>query len=53
MDPIQMAVQEGAECPHCAKASLEARKNEEMALAFLLALVPVITMTLFGQVGLL
>ncbi|MDO8566416.1 MAG: hypothetical protein Q7S04_04540 [Candidatus Moranbacteria bacterium] len=42
-----------AECGNCAKAAEEATKNEEISLAFLLALVPVISLTFFGQIGLL
>lgn len=40
-------------CPTCEKAAKEAAANEEMGMAFLLALLPVITLTFFGQVGLL
>ena len=40
-------------CPSCEKAQAEAVKNEETGMAFLLALLPVITLTFFGQVGLL
>lgn len=43
----------GPSCPSCAKAAEDAAKNEEMGLAFLLAMLPVITLTFFGQVGLL
>lgn len=43
----------GAECPSCAKTAQEAAQNEEISLAFLLALVPVISLTFFGQIGLL
>lgn len=43
----------GDSCPNCEKAAHEARNNEEMAFAFLLALVPVISLTFFGQIGLL
>lgn len=41
------------QCPTCQKATEESDKNEEMSMAFLLALLPVITLTFFGQVGLL
>lgn len=40
-------------CPSCDKAQAETAKNEETGMAFLLALLPVITLTFFGQVGLL
>ncbi|MDD2766809.1 MAG: hypothetical protein PHH40_03540 [Candidatus Moranbacteria bacterium] len=40
-------------CPNCTKVAEESKQNEEMSLAFLLALVPVISLTFFGQMGLL
>ena len=40
---------EAHECPKCKKAE----GGEEMAFAFLLALMPVVTLTLFGNMGLL
>lgn len=40
---------EGGSCPQCASRAEE----EHIAFAFLLALMPVITLTLFGQAGLL
>lgn len=40
-------------CDKCAQVAQEAAKNEELSLAFLLALVPVISLTFFGQMGLL
>lgn len=40
-------------CPTCAHAAKVASENDEVGMAFLLALVPVITLTFFGQVGLL
>jgi len=40
-------------CPSCAKTAKVASDNEEVSFAFLLAIVPVITITFFGQVGLL
>ena len=39
--------------PTCAKAAETAAENEETSMAFLLALLPVLTLTFFGQVGLL
>jgi len=53
MEPMKEETVESQSCPHCEKAMVETRKNEEVAMAFLLALVPVITLTFFGQVGLL
>ncbi len=41
------------DCPTCAKVAKETTENEEVSFAFLLALVPVLTITFFGQVGLL
>ncbi len=43
----------GAGCPSCEKSAQEAVQNEEISMAFLLALVPVISLTFFGQIGLL
>jgi nitrate reductase NapE component len=44
---------EGDQCPTCAKMLEEKRANDETSFAFLLALVPVLSLTFFGQVGLL
>lgn len=41
------------DCPTCAHTAKVASNNDEMAMAFLLALMPVISLTLFGQMGLL
>lgn len=40
-------------CTTCAHTAKVASENEEVAMAFLLALMPVITLTFFGQIGLL
>ena len=45
--------QAAAQCADCEKAAQEAAQNEEISMAFLLALVPVISLTFFGQIGLL
>lgn len=50
--PLQ-AHEEGSACESCAQAAHEASQNEETSFAFLLALVPVLSLTFFGQVGLL
>lgn len=50
---MPMETTESQDCPTCQVAAVEASKNEEVAMAFLLALLPVITLTFFGQVGLL
>ncbi|MEK9151565.1 MAG: hypothetical protein AAB547_02950 [Patescibacteria group bacterium] len=41
------------QCPSCEQTAKETEQNEQMSMAFLLALVPVISLTFFGQVGLL
>ena len=43
----------GEGCPSCAQVASETKKNEEISMAFLLALVPIISLTFFGQIGLL
>lgn len=48
-----VAEEGSASCPHCLKAAETATRNDELALAFLLALTPLMVLTLFGQVGLL
>jgi len=58
MDPIQTdsgtpESPSGAQCTNCAQVRKETADNEEISMAFLLALVPVISLTFFGQVGLL
>jgi len=39
-------------CPDCAKRELEMKEAEEIAFAFLVALVPMLTITLFSNMGL-
>ncbi len=55
MEEVKMETLESQEsgCTTCAHTAKVARESEEVALAFLLALMPVITLTFFGQVGLL
>jgi hypothetical protein len=43
---------EGA-CAGCAAALEQKEKSEELSFAFLLALVPALTLSLFGNIGLL
>lgn len=43
----------GPMCENCAAVAREKAHNEEASMAFLLALVPVLTLTFFGQMGLL
>ncbi len=54
-DTTQMPMEAhvGDQCESCAKVAHEASQNEETSFAFLLALVPVLSLTFFGQVGLL
>jgi nitrate reductase NapE component len=59
MEPIKMETTNidvhgaGEGCPSCAQVASETKKNEEISMAFLLALVPIISLTFFGQIGLL
>jgi hypothetical protein len=39
-------------CPHCKKRALEEVQQEEFNFAMLVALVPLLVFTLFGQLGL-
>jgi len=39
-------------CPHCAKKAKHEEQAEEFNLAVLIALVPLMVFTLFGQIGL-
>lgn len=39
-------------CPHCAKRATEDAENDEMSFAVLLAMVPLMVMTVFGSMGL-
>jgi hypothetical protein len=39
-------------CPHCAKKAKHEAQSEEFNLAVLIALVPLMVFTLFGQIGL-
>lgn len=49
---VTMASAEGS-CPECKKHASEQAESQETSMAFLLALVPVLVLTFFGQVGLL
>lgn len=40
------------DCPHCAKAAHETKRNDEMGLAILIMLMPVMTITLLSSAGL-
>jgi len=39
-------------CPHCAARLEEEKQSEEIGLAFLIALMPLLTVTLFSTLGL-
>jgi hypothetical protein len=39
-------------CPHCKKRKLEEEQTEEFNFAVLVALVPLLVFTFFGQMGL-
>jgi nitrate reductase NapE component len=53
MEEVKMETTESHSCTTCAKVAEESSQNEEVAMAFLLALVPVISLTFLGQIGLL
>jgi len=40
------------ECPECQKRAHKERQAEEIGLAFLIALMPLMTITLFSNMGL-
>jgi len=46
-------MEQNCKCPHCETREMEDQSNEEMNFAVLLALVPLVVMTLFGNVGLI
>lgn len=50
---METPVSQDGSCTTCAHTAKVASQNEEAAMAFLLALLPVITLTFFGQAGLL
>ena len=39
-------------CPHCEKRKKEEAQSEEFNFAVLIAIVPLLVFTLFGQIGL-
>ena len=51
-EPV-MEAHTGAACENCAQVATQQAQSEETSMAFLLAIVPVLTLTFFGQVGLL
>lgn len=46
-------VAEKSTCVHCAQRAREDAESHENSFAFLLALMPLVVLTFFGQVGLL
>jgi hypothetical protein len=42
---------EVCKCPDCEKRAKKEKEQEEMNLAVLLAIVPMLVLTLFGQIG--
>jgi hypothetical protein len=42
----------GPDCPVCQKRAQVEREHQEMAFAVLLAVIPMLVLTLFGQIGL-
>jgi len=40
-------------CPQCEKRDIDDQESEEIGLAFLIALMPIITLTIFSNMGLL
>jgi hypothetical protein len=53
VDATDVHTCQGGDCPECQTRARKDRANEELALAFLLSIVPAITLTLFGNMGLL
>lgn len=43
----------GVSCAKCNENLEQVSKNEDLSFAFLLALVPALTLSLFGNIGLL
>jgi hypothetical protein len=48
-----MDEQKECDCPKCVAREEEAREHDEMGMAVLVALVPMLVMTLFSQIGIL
>jgi hypothetical protein len=44
--------QEKCACPHCEKRAVEERRADEMGMSFLVAMMPLLTITLFSNMGL-
>lgn len=52
MPPVEAHL-EGAQCETCNRVARETAESEDTSFAFLLALVPVLALTFFGNLGLL
>jgi hypothetical protein len=50
---MKKEIQKDCECPKCKEREKLESYHEEMSFAVLLALVPMLTLTLFGNIGLL
>lgn len=50
-EPVMLSPE--SECKTCAAHRAKEAESQETSMAFLLALVPVMVLTFFGQVGLL
>jgi hypothetical protein len=48
----KMEEPKACECPVCEERVKKEKEHEEMGLALLLALTPMLVITLFGQIGL-
>jgi len=46
-------MQHDPNCPHCVKRAEEAKEAEQIGMAFLIALMPLLSITLFSNIGLL
>lgn len=50
---MEQEIQKDCECPKCQEREQKDAHCDEMSFAVLLALVPMLTLTLFGNIGLL
>jgi hypothetical protein len=52
MEEMKEVTDEKCDCPHCKKRAQREKEYNEMAFAVLLAIIPMLVLTLFGQIGL-
>lgn len=45
-------IQHDTQCPHCVKRLEEQKEADEIGMAFLVALMPLLAVTLFSNMGL-